>query len=270
MMSMNFTNLLNDLRENFQNSGDPRTQDWFGVRTPWFVLCTVATYLLFICKIIPNFMHHRQPYRLKIVLLIYNSISVIFSAWFFIMLGYYGWFTKYSLIGCTSSDFSTTDHDVVMMARLSWIYWFSKVVELLDTVFFALRKKFSQITVLHLYHHSAMPMCVWFAVKYSAVGHVSFIGLTNTFVHTFMYGYYGLSTLGPQFQKYLWWKKYITKLQLVQLVLNLLHGGQILFMDCDYPNWIVYLMLSQSSCLFILFLNYYVQEYLRKSRLRRE
>jgi hypothetical protein len=30
-----------------------------------------------------------------------------------------------------------------------------------------------------------------------------------------MYGYYGLSACGPQIQKYLWWKRYITQAQMV-------------------------------------------------------
>ena len=30
-----------------------------------------------------------------------------------------------------------------------------------------------------------------------------------------MYIYYGVSALGPQYQKYLWWKKYMTKMQIV-------------------------------------------------------
>ena len=30
-----------------------------------------------------------------------------------------------------------------------------------------------------------------------------------------MYTYYGISALGPRFQKYLWWKKYMTKIQIV-------------------------------------------------------
>lgn len=39
--------------------------------------------------------------------------------------------------------------------------------------------------------------------------------MTNSFVHVIMYSYYGLSTLGPTVTKYLWWKKYITIIQLV-------------------------------------------------------
>ena len=31
-----------------------------------------------------------------------------------------------------------------------------------------------------------------------------------------MYSYYGLSACGPQIQKYLWWKRYITQAQMVR------------------------------------------------------
>ena len=43
-----------------------------------------------------------------------------------------------------------------------------------------------------------------------------FMGVLNTFVHIIMYSYFGLSALGPSVQKHLWWKKYVTKLQLVR------------------------------------------------------
>ena len=42
------------------------------------------------------------------------------------------------------------------------------------------------------------------------------IGLINSFVHIIMYTYYLLSALGPTVQKYLWWKKYLTTLQMVR------------------------------------------------------
>ena len=41
--------------------------------------------------------------------------------------------------------------------------------------------------------------------------------LINTVVHVVMYTYYALSCLGPSVQKYLWWKKHITHIQLVSL-----------------------------------------------------
>lgn len=36
----------------------------------------------------------------------------------------------------------------------------------------------------------------------------------NSFVHIVMYSYYGLSSI-PALRPYLWWKKYITQMQLV-------------------------------------------------------
>jgi len=42
-----------------------------------------------------------------------------------------------------------------------------------------------------------------------------FVGMVNSFIHTLMYVYYGLAAIGPSMQKYLWWKRYMTKLQLV-------------------------------------------------------
>lgn len=38
----------------------------------------------------------------------------------------------------------------------------------------------------------------------------------NSFIHIIMYTYYLLAAFGSSMQKYLWWKKYMTKLQLVR------------------------------------------------------
>jgi elongation of very long chain fatty acids protein 7 len=54
------------------------------------------------------------------------------------------------------------------MARAVWLYYMAKIIELLDTVFFVLRKKNSQVSFLHLYHHSLMPICAFIGVKYFA------------------------------------------------------------------------------------------------------
>lgn len=61
-----------------------------------------------------------------------------------------------------------------------------------------------------------MNKCIFFI--YSAGEQGSVIGWLNALVHTIMYSYYFLSTLGPEVQKYLWWKRYITKLQMVSFV----------------------------------------------------
>lgn len=46
----------------------------------------------------------------------------------------------------------------------------------------------------------------------------SFHAMVNSTVHVIMYFYYGLSAAGPRFQKFLWWKKYMTAIQLVHII----------------------------------------------------
>jgi elongation of very long chain fatty acids protein 7 len=96
------------------------------------------------------------------------------------------------------------------------VYFIAKLTELLDTIFFVLRKKDNQVSFLHLYHHTVMPMISWGCTKYFPGGHGTFIGVINSFVHIVMYFYYMLAAMGPEFQKYLWWKHWITNLQMVR------------------------------------------------------
>lgn len=51
---------------------------------------------------------------------------------------------------------------------------------------------------------------------------LAFFGATiNSSIHVLMYGYYGLAALGPQMQRYLWWKKYLTIIQMVCVAMGL-------------------------------------------------
>jgi hypothetical protein len=60
-----------------------------------------------------------------------------------------------------------------------------------------------------------MPVSWWFGVRFVPGGFGTFHALCNSFIHFLMYTYYGLAACGPKYQKFLWWKKYMTQLQLV-------------------------------------------------------
>lgn len=94
-------------------------------------------------------------------------------------------------------------------------YFIAKHLDLLDTVFFVLRKKDNQVTFLHVFHHTLTLTWAWFYQLYYPTDHFVVVGLINSFVHVLMYAYYGISTLGPEYAKYVWWKKHLTKVQLV-------------------------------------------------------
>lgn len=56
-----------------------------------------------------------------------------------------------------------------------WWYYISKLIEFLDTLFFVLRKKESQRTFLHVYHHSTMFILWWIGVKWVPSGSCNII-----------------------------------------------------------------------------------------------
>ena len=89
----------------------------------------------------------------------------------------------------------------------------------------------------------------------------SFFLTCNTLVHVVMYSYYFMAAMGPQFQKYLWWKKYLTVFQMIQFVCVGLHSLQLFFITCNYPKAYAWGSLIQTIIYFILFKNYHTRAY---------
>lgn len=81
-----------------------------------------------------------------------------------------------------------------------------------------------------------------------------------------MYAYYLLAALGPNVQKYLWWKKYLTSLQMVQFLAIMIHAFQLLFIDCNYPKAFVWWIGMHAVMFFFLFKEFYKQQYVKPSK----
>ncbi|KAK2580415.1 hypothetical protein KPH14_006166 [Odynerus spinipes] len=243
----------------FHDLSDPRTQNWFLLSSPVPGASILIGYHYFVHSWGPKYMEHRKPYQLKNILVVYNFLQVLLSVWIFVEGLDAAWLTKYSW-KCEPVDFSESP-DALRIARAVYVYFLAKLTELLDTVFFVLRKKERQVTFLHMYHHTVMPMISWGAAKYYPGGHGTLIGLINSFVHIIMYTYYLLAALLPQYQKYLWWKKYITTLQMGQFCLAFLHSSQLILHDCGYPRWSVILTLPNAIFFYFLFNDFYKNAY---------
>merc|ERR1712183_860717 len=131
---------------------------------------------------------------------------------------------------------------------------------------FVARKKYNQVSLLHVVHHGILPISVWPGARYFPGGHATFFGFINVFVHFFMYGYYLLAALGPQFKKYLWWKQHLTNLQMVQFVAIMVHGFQLVFYDdCDFPWQFAYYIGAHAVLFFGLFSEFYIRTYFNQN-----
>ncbi|XP_068127921.1 very long chain fatty acid elongase 7 [Hyperolius riggenbachi] len=258
------------LYDEWIKDADPRVEDWPLMSSPIPQTIIIGAYIYFVSSLGPRLMENRKPFDLKGLMAIYNAVMVIFSLYMVYEFLMAGWATGYSY-QCDIVDYSKSPQ-AVRMAWTCWLYYFSKFIELLDTIFFVLRKKNSQITFLHVYHHSIMPWTWWFGVKFAAGGLGTFHALVNSVVHVIMYSYYGLSALGPAYQKYLWWKKYMTTIQLTQFVMVTIHIGQFFFMkDCPYQFPVfLYVIWSYGVIFLILFLNFWFHAYIKGQRLPKQ
>lgn len=227
----------------------------------------IGAYIYFVTLFGPRLMENRKPFDLKGIMAAYNLSMVLFSLYMCYEFLRSGWATGYSF-QCDIVDYSRSPQ-ALRMAWTCWLFYFSKFIELLDTIFFVLRKKNSQITFLHVFHHSIMPWTWWFGVKFAAGGLGTFHALVNCVVHVIMYTYYGLSALGPAYQKYLWWKKYMTSIQLTQFIMVTFHIGQFFFLkDCPYQYPVfLYIILLYGVIFLVLFLNFWFHAYVKGQRL---
>ncbi|CAG2062349.1 unnamed protein product [Timema podura] len=129
-------------------------------------------------------------------------------------------------------------------------------------VFFVLRKKQSQVTFLHVYHHAITATSSWAYLKYIPGEQGVVIGFLNSGVHVVMYAYYMVAAMGPSFQKYLWWKKYMTLMQLIQFALVVVYNTSTLMFDDKMPKILSYFFLLNATFFVYLFSNFYKRTYL--------
>jgi hypothetical protein len=79
-----------------------------------------------------------------------------------------------------------------------------------------------------------------------------------------MYFYYFLTSFKPEMKKSIWWKKYITQLQLLQFTFLCFHFSIPLINGCDYPKAFLAVALLQNLFMMLLFGDFYYKTYIKK------
>ncbi|CAG0885144.1 unnamed protein product [Cyprideis torosa] len=156
----------------------------------WSLSILIAVAYIFIIFYVQELMEGRKPFKLKRSLIAWNSALAIFSIMgalkgvpfvisdtFNLGLSSVICYTSFMCDGCESAPI--------------WVYLFaySKVVELADTLFVVLRKK--PLIFLHWYHHATVLIYTWYAVGMITPGGTYFISMNFT-VHAMMYTYYAI------------------------------------------------------------------------------
>ncbi|KAH7936546.1 hypothetical protein HPB49_001018 [Dermacentor silvarum] len=224
-----------------------------------FVLPLILSYV-YVAKVAgPRWMKGREPYNVKRGILAYNAFTVLANSYFLyrmLPLTYFG--GGYSFLCQRIGTDSERDMAVI---SLNWWYFLVRVADFADTMFFVARKKYTHITQLHVSHHALVVFSGWLWLNFGSDGQAVFGICLNAFVHVIMYTYYFLAALGPGLQKYLWWKKYLTTIQILQLLAVCTHSSLPLFFDCGYPKALCYLRDGPALLGIVLFMNFYLKTY---------
>uniref|UniRef100_A0A131YIQ0 Elongation of very long chain fatty acids protein n=1 Tax=Rhipicephalus appendiculatus TaxID=34631 RepID=A0A131YIQ0_RHIAP len=246
--------------EPLEKARDPRTVGWLYSGNPLPIHLILAAYVYFVKYRGPEWMKDRKPMALVGVMRLYNLCMVALNFGFMVFFfkntylrGNYSWL-------CTGIKYEKTEQSMTVLTACWW-YLHVRMAEFLDTVFFVLRKKNSQVSRLHVIHHCIVVWNGWVGLTFGAEGQIMICICINCLVHVIMYSYYFLSSFGPALQPYLWWKRYLTQIQIAQLAFFVVYAIVPMVHECNYPRVMLWIGFVQAVLLLGLFCNFYLHAY---------
>ncbi|XP_030761062.1 elongation of very long chain fatty acids protein AAEL008004-like [Sitophilus oryzae] len=245
---------------------DRRVTGWFLMSSVWPTLYLALIYLALIYGLLPTYMRDRKPFKLNRIIQAYNIFQVIACVFIIYWIATSGWVQGRYSFGCVPFTYPE-DKQAMSLLKGFHLTYFLKAIELIETIFFALRKKYSQITKLHVYHHVSTMLFAWFGCKYTGTAMPSLHIMLNSFIHILMYTYYFLSCLGPKWQKRLvHWKSRLTMAQMVQFTILIIHIMVGLQPSCPTPKLFLMMYLPNVILIFKMFYDFYKKSYTIKSK----
>lgn len=133
----------------FADEGDPRVTRFplfGGGPTPMFAI--MLSWLWFVKHLGPKLMADRPAFELRRAMLVYNVFMVVANAYFlyeFVFIIKFG----AALLDLNFPDRTDTSPQTLRALNVVYFYYLTKFVDLLDTVFFVFRRKYSQVSESH-------------------------------------------------------------------------------------------------------------------------
>jgi len=205
-------------------------QNWAGVLSTYeFVLSACVVYIIIIYVVQILMKSRKYPVHLKGFAVIHNTF--LSSASLLLLILYaenvVPKLQRLGLYGAICAHEVFYDSPFIFFGFLNYLL---KFYELVDTVLMTLKKK--ELTRLHVFHHTMTLLLTFVQLKEHTS--VQWVPITaNLVVHVIMYYYYTLSTLGIRS----WWKPYLTVLQIVQFVVDVIFCYYASYVHFFLPHW---------------------------------
>ncbi len=144
------------------------------------------------------YMQNKPKYELRPFLIVWNIFLAIFSIFGTIRV----WPEFLYTLTVRGMNFSVCDSSYAYGVTGFWsfMFCFSKLPELVDTMFIVLRKQ--ELIFLHWYHHATVLVYCWFSYKDFSSSGRWFMSM-NYLVHSLMYSYYACKAMRIKVNKIL-------------------------------------------------------------------
>jgi len=214
--------------------------------TPWLTAFTYVSLVLLANATLPNdqaplsFRKRLQNWTRSssifyFVSVLHNSILILVSIYIFVgfLYGAHAYIQVHgywhALCPPPSAQYLTKGPPFLII----YIFYVSKYYELLDTVLLACKGR--RIIPLHAYHHMIMLPSMWLCFDGDLVSSLFGLAFFNSAVHIIMYTYYLFYAIGYKFS--LHWKKWVTRLQILQFVTGACGGTFFFLLYVTQPSF---------------------------------
>lgn len=195
-------------------------------------------------------MKGQKAYSLKYPMLLYNNAQILLNIYMV-----YGLSPVVSYPNIYGINIPYTAN----LRYFVYIHYLSKYFDYFDTLFIILRgKEKQQLSFLHVYHHSTIGV-IWGFLLYRGHGNgtASFGCFINSVIHLIMYSHYLCTSLGYNNP----FKKYITRTQLLQFAVCLVHSIAVIAVEDIVPKRYAVIELIYQTTMLVLFSNFYLKSY---------
>ena len=199
---------------------------------------------------------------------LYNIIQVMLCSYMCIEAGIRAYKGGYTLLPC--EPFSQENS---VIGDVLYIFYMSKILDFVDTIFIIAECRWKQLTFLHVYHHFTIFLFYWLNLTVGYDGDVYLTIVLNGLIHAIMYTYYFVSL---HVTETIWWKPFLTKCQMIQFCFMMLQSGYLMlaspksntaadgtitWSQCDlFPRKIIAVYFWYIASLLGLFMHFHIQD----------
>jgi hypothetical protein len=144
-------------------------QSWSLLGTPPNDLIVIFIFYFVSITIGPRLMKNREAFNLTTIIRIYNVLQVTINVLFaFIAYKYFNYsLYEYTWKCAKYEDQISSPEEQVTVMEFHWYFMALRTAELIETIFFVLRKKQNQVSFLHVYHHVSTVIFLYLVANYA-------------------------------------------------------------------------------------------------------